>query len=155
MPPRKLDLWFLLRSFSLLRLLFALQIYNMALDMILFSWLCWCWWICLLGYRGGYAGQLVLQLLPLEPLAYCWNVANLNLFSWYYFGRCSSELVELVSFPYSCWMSSHYSNRVHDFSVTIPTCYRDVYQQFPSLHSQILEFFTRRMLSFDLWSKWL
>ena len=37
----------------------------------------------------------------LEPLARCWNVANLSLFYRYYFGRCSSELVELVPLSYS------------------------------------------------------
>ena len=32
----------------------------------------------------------------LEPLAHCQNVASLSLFYRYYFGRCSSELAELV-----------------------------------------------------------
>ena len=34
-----------------------------------------------------------------EPLAHCWNVANLCLFYWYIFVRCSSELTQLVSLP--------------------------------------------------------
>ena len=44
----------------------------------------------------------------------------------YYFGRCSSELVQLVRLPF-------FSREVyllfwlHDFSVTIPRCYKDVY----------------------------
>ena len=37
----------------------------------------------------------------LEPLAHCQNVASLSLFYRYYFGRCSSELAELVPLPYS------------------------------------------------------
>ena len=37
----------------------------------------------------------------LEPLAHHWNVARLNLFSRYYFGRCSSELAQLAPCPYS------------------------------------------------------
>ena len=37
----------------------------------------------------------------LETLAHCRNVASLNLFYRYYFGRCSSELAELVPLPYS------------------------------------------------------
>ena len=36
-----------------------------------------------------------------EPLAYCRNVASLCLFYRYYFGRCSSELAQLVPLPYS------------------------------------------------------
>ena len=37
----------------------------------------------------------------LEPLAHHRNVASLSLFYRYYFGRCSSELAELVPLPYS------------------------------------------------------
>ena len=36
----------------------------------------------------------------LEPLAHRRNLTSLNLFCWYYFGRCSSKLVQLVPFPY-------------------------------------------------------
>ena len=36
-----------------------------------------------------------------EPLAHCRNVANLILFYRYCFGRCSSELAQLVPLPYS------------------------------------------------------
>ena len=52
----------------------------------------------------------------LEPLAHCRNVASLSLFYRYYFGRCSSELAELVPLPYSRGRSTHYSDRLHDFS---------------------------------------
>ena len=41
----------------------------------------------------------------LEPLAHCRNVASLNLFYRYYFGRYSSELAQLVPLPYS-WRKS-------------------------------------------------
>ena len=37
----------------------------------------------------------------LEPLAHCRNVANLSLFYRSYFGRCSSELAQLVPLLYS------------------------------------------------------
>ena len=37
----------------------------------------------------------------LEPLAHCRNVASLSLFYRYYFGRCSSELSQLVPLPYT------------------------------------------------------
>ena len=36
----------------------------------------------------------------LEPLAHCRNVASLSLFYRYCFGRCSSELAQLVALPY-------------------------------------------------------
>ena len=63
----------------------------------------------------------------LEPLAHCRNVASLSLFCMYYFGRCSSELAQLVPLPFSRGRSTHYSDRLYDFSVTIPRCYNDVY----------------------------
>ena len=40
---------------------------------------------------------------------------------------CSSELAQLVPLPYSRGRSTRYSDRLHDFSVTIPRCYKDVY----------------------------
>ena len=63
----------------------------------------------------------------LEPLAHRRNVASLSLFYRYYFGRCSSELAQLVPLPYSRGRSTRYSDRLHDFSVNIPRCYKDVY----------------------------
>ena len=63
----------------------------------------------------------------LEPLVHHENVASLSLFYSYYFGRCSYELAELVPLPYSQERSTHYSDRLHGFSVTIPRCYKDAY----------------------------
>ena len=63
----------------------------------------------------------------LEPLAHHQNVASLSLFYRYYFGRCSSELAQLVPLPFSRGRSTCYSDRMHDFSVTIPRCYKDLY----------------------------
>ena len=63
----------------------------------------------------------------LEPLAHRRNVASLSLFYRYYFGRFSSELAQLVLLPYSRGRCARYSYRLHDFSVTIPRCYKDVY----------------------------
>ena len=63
----------------------------------------------------------------LEPLAHWQNVASLSLFYRYYFGRCSSELAQLVPLPFSRGRSTRYSDILHDFSVTIPRCYKDVY----------------------------
>ena len=63
----------------------------------------------------------------LEPLAHCRNVDNFSLFYRYYFGRCSFELAQLVLLPYSRGRSTRYSDRLHDYSVTIPRYYKDVY----------------------------
>ena len=60
----------------------------------------------------------------LEPLAHWWNVVSASVFWKYYFGRCSSELAQLVLLSYSRVMSTCYSDR---FYVTIARCYKDVY----------------------------
>ena len=46
----------------------------------------------------------------LEPLAHCQNVASLSLFYRYYFGRCSSELAQLVPLSFSLGMSTGFSD---------------------------------------------
>ena len=56
----------------------------------------------------------------LEPLAHCQIVASFVLFG-------SSELGQLVPFPYSWGRFTHYSDRLHDFCVTIPRCYKHFY----------------------------
>ena len=56
-----------------------------------------------------------------------WNLASISLSYRYYFGRCSSELAQLMPLPFSRGRSAHYSDRLHDFSVTIPRCYKDAY----------------------------
>ena len=63
----------------------------------------------------------------LEPLTHCQNMGSLNRFNRYYFDRCSSELAQLVPLPFSRGRSTPYSDGLHDFSVTIPRCYKDVY----------------------------
>ena len=65
--------------------------------------------------------------VSLEPLAHRQNVASLSLFYRYYFGRYSSELAQLVPLPFSRGRSTRHSDRLHDFSVTIPRCYEYVY----------------------------
>ena len=64
---------------------------------------------------------------PLETLAHRRNVASLSLFYRFSFGKSTSELAQLVPFPFSRGRSTRFSNRLHDFSVTIPRCYKDVY----------------------------
>ena len=63
----------------------------------------------------------------LEPLAHHPNIASLSLSYSCYFGRCSSEMAQLVPPHCSREKSSRYSDRLHDFSVTIPRCYNDIY----------------------------
>ena len=63
----------------------------------------------------------------LESLTHCRNMASFSLFYRYYFGRCSSELAQLVPLPYSRGRSTRYSYRLHDFPVVIPRYYKDVY----------------------------
>ena len=63
----------------------------------------------------------------LEPLVHHENVASLILFYKYYFGRCSSELAQLVPLPFSRGRSTRYCDRLHDFPTTIPRCYEDVH----------------------------
>ena len=46
----------------------------------------------------------------IEPLVHCRNVASLSLFYRYYFGRCLSELAQLVPLPDSRGTSSRYSD---------------------------------------------
>ena len=59
----------------------------------------------------------------LEPLAHHQNVTSLSLFYGYYFGRWLAQLVPL---SFSRGRSTCYSDRLHDFAVTIPRCYKDV-----------------------------
>ena len=54
-------------------------------------------------------------------------IASSNLFYRFYFGICSSELAELVPIPYSPGRSTRYSDKLYDFSVTIPRWYKDVH----------------------------
>ena len=73
-----------------------------------------------------------------DRLAHRQNVDGLNLFYSYYFGRCSSELAQLIPFPFFRGRSTRYSDRLHDSSVTIPRCYKDVYVNSFFPHTAIL-----------------
>ena len=82
-------------------------------------------WKCLVSCRNGYAGLLVLLLLSLLNLwAYHRNIASLSFFYMY---QGSYELAELLPLPHSRGRSTRYSNRMHNFSITISSCYKDVY----------------------------
>ena len=56
----------------------------------------------------------------LEPLAHRRNMASLSIFYRYYFGRSSSELARLVPLLFCRGRPTRYSDRLQDFSVTIP-----------------------------------
>ena len=64
---------------------------------------------------------------PVGSLAYCWNAASLSLFLWQYFDRCWCELTQLALLLYTWGRSTRYSHWFHNFSVTIPRSYIDVY----------------------------
>ena len=73
-------------------------------------------------------GDLGLSLAAsLEPLPHQLNVSGSQHFYRYYFGKCSSELAQLVRFPYSWGRSTRYSDRLHDFPVIITKCYNHVF----------------------------
>ena len=76
-------------------------------------------WVC---RTVGLSVAACLELLTLRQ-----DLASLNLIYRYCFGRSSSELAQLVPLPYSRVSSIFYSDRLHDFSVTIRRCYNDVY----------------------------
>ena len=63
----------------------------------------------------------------LEPLAYCRIVATLSLFYRVYFTKCLYELAEQVPLSYCRGRSTLYCNRLHNFSVAILKCYKDIY----------------------------
>ena len=75
---------------------------------------CWSFTCCLSGTLGS-----SLKCSQLKSLL------------WYYFGRCSFEMAQLVPLSYSWGRSTPYSDRLDDFSVTIammlPFYSKDVY----------------------------
>ena len=87
------------------------------------------WYLELLDKLQKRIHRTVCPSLPasLEPLAHCQNVASLSLFYRYFFDRCFSELAQLVPLTFFQGRSTRYSDRLHDFSVTIPRCYKDVF----------------------------
>ena len=71
----------------------------------------------------------------LKPLVHCRNVASISFFYRYYFGRCSFELAQLVPLLFSRGRFTRYSDRLHDFPVTIPRCCKGVYVNSFFLHT--------------------
>ena len=56
-----------------------------------------------------------------------WGLISREVTNDIYFGRYSSELAELVPLLECRGRSTRYSDRLHDFSVTIPRYCKDVY----------------------------
>ena len=112
----------------------ALYLYKSTIHLYMEYW-CYSWagtWCCYLELLDKLQKQICRTAGPslapsLEPLAHWQNVASLSLFYRYYFGKCSYKLAQLVLIPFSRGMSTCYYDRLHDFSVTIPRCYKDVY----------------------------
>ena len=107
----------------------ALYLYHTPMYGILLSRLGWC--SLFLELSGKLQKRICRTVGPslatsLETLAHHWNVASLSFFYRYYFG-CSSEHAQLVPLHFSQGRSTRYSNSLHDFFVTIPRCYKDVY----------------------------
>ena len=77
----------------------------------------------------------------LEPFTQTWNIASLSLL--YYLNSWGS--------------STRCANKLHDFCVTIPRCYKNICQQFFSSYCKTMEFFACGVFFFffALWSYWL
>ena len=73
-----------------------------------------------------YVSHFLLSILALL-IAAAPAIPMLFIYSYYYFGKCLSELAQLVSLPYSRGRSTCFSYRLHDFSVTITWRYKNVY----------------------------
>ena len=57
-------------------------------------------------------------------MAFHRNAASLRLFYRHYFGRFSSELAQMVPLHHFRGRPIRHSDRLHDFSVTIPRCFK-------------------------------
>ena len=87
---------------------------------------------------------LVLSYLAsLQSLAHHQDVASLSLFYRCYFGRCFSELSELLPLHHVRGHSTRYSNSLHDFVVTVPQYSKEVYaNSFFPWTAKLWKFFT-------------
>ena len=130
LPPGKLEPWFVLWSFSPE---IVLHLFKSTIRLCM-EYCCYVWAgapSCYLELLDKLQKRICRAVGPslatsLEPLAHHQNVASLSLFYRYYFAKCSSELAQLVPLPFSRGTSTRYSDRLHGFPVTIPSCYKDV-----------------------------
>ena len=117
--PRKMEPWFVLWSFFLLRLpCISINIqYGIAWNTVFVLAGAPSYYLVMLDRLQRQICRTVHPSLAalLKPFAHSWNVASLSLFYRYYFGRCSSELAQLVPLPYSWERSTYYHDRLHHF----------------------------------------
>ena len=131
LPPKKLEPWFVLSSFFLLRLLCLYKsTIRPCMEYCSHVWACAP--SCYLQLLDKLQKRICKTVNPslaasFKSSAHLRNVDSLSLFYRCYFGRCSMELAELVLLPYSRGKSTRCSDRLHDFTVTIPRCNKDVY----------------------------
>ena len=112
----------------------ALYLYKSSIHLCMEYW-CHIWsgtWNCYLELLDKLQKQICRlagsSLAPsLEPLVHWGNVTSLSFFYKYFFGKCLYELTQLVLLRFSRGRSTCYPDRLHDFSATIPRCYKDVY----------------------------
>lgn len=127
---RKIGTFMYFRRFFLLRLCIFIvnPSFSLAWNIVVMIGLVFptATWICyMINYKDSCVRLLVLICCFSWTLEYHQNVASTNLFCSYYFGRCLSELTELVPLN-SHWRFSCYCNKFFDFPVTICLCYENV-----------------------------
>ena len=150
LPPGKYHPWFVLWHFFLLRLLcISINLpYCHAWNTAVMSGLVLLTvnWNCQISNKNRCWSLTFYLSWTLTSLS---NITSLNLIYRYCSGRCSSELVELVPLHYSWGRSTHYYDRLYDFSVTIPNVTR-MPMLTVSFLAQLysLEFLVYRMVSF-------
>ena len=84
-------------------------------------------WNCQTTYKNRYAGILVLHLVLLLNPALLSNCSQFKSFILALLWQMLSELAQLVSLPFSQNRATCYFDRLHDFSVAILRCFKDVY----------------------------
>ena len=72
-------------------------------------------WTYCISHRKRLLYRIVVSKLAasLKQLVHHWNMASLSLFHKHYFGRCLSEMIELVPLPYSPGRSTRYFLKLH------------------------------------------
>ena len=98
-----------------------IYIYIYIIYIYMCVWLCVCVCVCVYVY-----------------VRYKKMESSLSLFYSYFFGRCLSEMSQLVWLPYSQGKPTCYSDRLHDFSVTIGVTL--LFEHSPSRVSEIKHF---------------
>ena len=129
LPLRKLVPWFVLWSSFLLRLLYKCTI-GPCIKCCHVGAGPTSYYLELLGaLKNGYVGLLIFTCCLFWSLGSSSKWSQLKSFIKILLWKYSPEIAELVPLPYSSGMSTRYSNRLHDFSVTNSRCYEDVCQK--------------------------